>query len=49
MVDEPLASEPSASHSLTALDAFADLAMRLNTDASRCWLAQTVEMRSEAL
>lgn len=43
MVDEPLAQEP-CHHILTALDAFVDLAMRLNTDASRCWLAQTVSI-----
>ena len=29
-------------YSLKSLDAFAGLAMRLYTDASGCWLAQTV-------
>ena len=43
MVDESLFSEP-CHHSLTALNAFVDLAMRLNTDASRSWLAQTIEI-----
>jgi hypothetical protein len=48
MVDE---SEVKGLHhySPTVLNAFAGLAMGLYTDASRCLLAQTVEMRSEAL
>jgi hypothetical protein len=37
-----LASGPPVSHTKT-LDAFADLAMRLYTDASRYLLAQTIE------